>query len=113
MTDNYWPNRGDVIASQSKGMLKYWLALTCREHNESTQSVVGCLLSDNNQNPNLSVRLSVLEQTMFARSNRIYTIGTTGCEFVCQVNLAKLHQVQLKLAQLIGADIALNSLIQK
>lgn len=113
MTKSFVPNCGDLISFESREKLKYALVLTDRQLNSHTGVYMCCIVTEECKTPNLTVKLKVLENTLYVQCNMVYTLNANCCEFVRQVNLAHLYDVQCKIVQLIGADTALNSLIQK
>ena len=64
------------------------------------------------KNANLSVKIDVHGTVMFVNSHHVYTIPLNDPEYICELNLAKLNDVLVKIVTVIGAKKALDPYIK-
>lgn len=109
----YRPNRGHVISLVDSGnKRRYLLVLTESKLNAATKSFVVAGMSEQANNPNLSVKVNVQGTDMFVNAHQLYTLPLKSPEYICDINVAQLNNLLVKITQLIGAGPALEPYIK-
>lgn len=88
------------------------MVLTDYDLNANTQSFVSSVLSDEQTNANLCIKVNVLGKAMFARANVIHTLPSGTCKYICETDLANLNNLLVKVVQILGAQYAIEPLIK-
>jgi mRNA-degrading endonuclease toxin of MazEF toxin-antitoxin module len=109
----YVPDHGDIVSIVSKDdKRRYFLVITASKLNQATDSYMVVGVTEKQKNTNLAVTIDVQGTVMFANAHHIYTMPLNKPEYICDLNLAKLNDVLVKIVTVIGAKTALDQYIK-